>query len=1057
MQGTSIIISTHGNTKEIQNFLDYIFQTNASPSSELIVINRGTEKDVADITAHYSTKSLIRFIQLPGNCAQNYILDLGADKAAYSNLLFLSPDMHNSLAFLKQALEQAPGSNQGLILDQVKQNKNSVQIRSRPLKELISGNKGHKNFSGSTDQSQQSGLCLFCRKLDLQKLLGLSRDPGGKGQNSLFIDPKQASFAAPGRDFKSEALLQPGLLNRNEHAEFEQYDQQVHSRLFQDYLARAKSKKDSMALDATILRTASVNGRDLMAWRASNGRFTYIQVVRILEQSRDKVYSGQALNTLQTFDPDWGIRLARILVLQGLEPDDSINGLSLYRALFMQPEAKKTAKRFGRLFCNVAISLGDTEFARQIMDNNCLNHSDMHAVQCDLENPFVHSGTYEAWIELFNKWFTDSGLEPVQVDRSGSSSLVSKPFDLLHAQVQDTRPDGPLVTVIVTAFNPGPELLTSVDSLLAQTYQNLEIIIVDDASSQESREFFQTCRARDQRVKFIRQEKNQGTYAARNIALQHARGEFVAVQDADDWSHPRRIEHQVKPMLENRDIYATRCRHIAANHDLILGVLSKPVSAPTAASLMIRKQAVLDKVGFFDSVRKGADNEFALRIEAATQTRICDLEYPLKIYRRDNASLSGSDFLPGWKHPARRSYHEAYAFWHEQIKKDKASPYLPSEPDTRQFPAPRSFWIDQKKAAASLSYDFVFAGDWRQYGGPQKSMLEEIKALKRKGYRIAVCHLEAYRFMTKQAHPAFCNPVREIINRGEIDEVLPTDPAKISIMILRYPLILQFTSAEPIKWTIEKAYVVINQAPHEVDGRDFRYQVTDCLRNARHLFGLNPVWVPQGPYTRYSIEKIVPPSLLSSENNPAIINTADSATQKEKLAGPRPIIGRHSRDYYLKFPASRSELLQAYPDSPKFDVRILGGSKTCQAICGVKDIPANWTLLPFGAQPVEEFLNEIDFFVYFDHPLIVESFCRCILEAMASGCVVILSEKFKEVFGEGPIYTTPDQVENIVRRLYSQPNDYKKIQQKTLETVQKHFSHDAFVELVHNGFKNKMD
>src|SRR5690625_1562876 len=93
-------------------------------------------------------------------------------------------------------------------------------------------------------------------------------------------------------------------------------------------------------------------------------------------------------------------------------------------------------------------------------------------------------------------------------------------------------------------------------------------------------------------------------------------------------------------------------------------------------------------------------------------------------------------------------------------------------------------------------FDVVFAGDWQQFGGPQKSMLEEIQALKQAGYRVGVMNLEAARFMTRQNQKPLVPAIQKLINDGFVDEVHYDEPLNVRILILRYPPILQFFTHE---------------------------------------------------------------------------------------------------------------------------------------------------------------------------------------------------------------------------------------------------------------------
>src|SRR5690606_791048 len=95
-----------------------------------------------------------------------------------------------------------------------------------------------------------------------------------------------------------------------------------------------------------------------------------------------------------------------------------------------------------------------------------------------------------------------------------------------------------------------------------------------------------------------------------------------------------------------------------------------------------------------------------------------------------------------------------------------------------------------------------------------------------------------------------------------------------------------------------------------------------------------------------------------------------------------------------------------------------------------------------------EYLAGIDFFVYYDNEHIVEAFGRSILEAMASGCVVILPHKFRNVFGEGALYAEPAEVEGMVRRIHADPAQYAELSARALEHVRRRFSYGAYADRI---------
>ncbi|WP_428050732.1 glycosyltransferase family 2 protein [Candidatus Avelusimicrobium caledoniensis] len=96
----------------------------------------------------------------------------------------------------------------------------------------------------------------------------------------------------------------------------------------------------------------------------------------------------------------------------------------------------------------------------------------------------------------------------------------------------------PLISVIVPVYNVAAYLPRCLDSILAQTYKNLEIILVDDGSTDNSLEICQQYAQKDNRIKIIHQE-NKGLPGARNTGLNNMQGDFVAFVDSDDWIPPQ--------------------------------------------------------------------------------------------------------------------------------------------------------------------------------------------------------------------------------------------------------------------------------------------------------------------------------------------------------------------------------------------------------------------------------------------------------------------------------------------------------------------------------------
>jgi glycosyltransferase involved in cell wall biosynthesis len=110
----------------------------------------------------------------------------------------------------------------------------------------------------------------------------------------------------------------------------------------------------------------------------------------------------------------------------------------------------------------------------------------------------------------------------------------------------------PLVSVIMPVYNCELYIKESIDSILNQSYKNIELIIIDDGSKDKSSDIVTSYE--DKRIKFIKNKNNKGVSATRNVGLKTAEGKYVAIMDADDISSLKRIEKQVK-FLEENDEY----------------------------------------------------------------------------------------------------------------------------------------------------------------------------------------------------------------------------------------------------------------------------------------------------------------------------------------------------------------------------------------------------------------------------------------------------------------------------------------------------------------------
>ena len=302
-------------------------------------------------------------------------------------------------------------------------------------------------------------------------------------------------------------------------------------------------------------------------------------------------------------------------------------------------------------------------------------------------------------------------VEPAE--HSGIVCLERRPTWYQEVREQ-VRAATDVVTVIMTVYNDAATLDVAIDSILDQSYRNIELIIVDDGSTDGSLDVARRKMSHDHRIRLLRTPTNSGTYVAKNLGLVYATGDFVTFQDADDVSLGHRIELQVADLYSDPTATANLMRYqrLSDATGLVLWIGGRK-DRPCFPTLMLRTQQMLDTVGFFDSVRVGGDSELVARLTAATGRKPRTLPVIGYLARHVQGSLTTSGAgeiklspdgvadLP----PARVAHWDAARQWHREIADGAASPYVPFPLRERPFAAPARImpgsWADPGEAVTA--------------------------------------------------------------------------------------------------------------------------------------------------------------------------------------------------------------------------------------------------------------------------------------------------------------------------------------------------------------------
>lgn len=200
--------------------------------------------------------------------------------------------------------------------------------------------------------------------------------------------------------------------------------------------------------------------------------------------------------------------------------------------------------------------------------------------------------------------------------------------------------DPPFISVIMPVYNGEKLLTTSIESVLKQNHPSLELIIVDDGSTDNSKEI---AKSFENHIKYLYQE-NQGAAAARNLGLENARGNIIGFLDADDlWPADilsRQLHHLEDAQVELVMGHTQCVREIeTVGGKIEFENLADPLLAPLMGSYILRK-SVFQKVGFFNSeLRMSEDVDWFLKIREKG-VKIATMPEVTLLYRRHQDNIT---------------------------------------------------------------------------------------------------------------------------------------------------------------------------------------------------------------------------------------------------------------------------------------------------------------------------------------------------------------------------------------------------------------------------------
>jgi glycosyltransferase involved in cell wall biosynthesis len=246
----------------------------------------------------------------------------------------------------------------------------------------------------------------------------------------------------------------------------------------------------------------------------------------------------------------------------------------------------------------------------------------------------------------------------------------------------------PKVSVIIPTYNRTRLLYSAIKSVLNQTFEDFEVIVVDDASADSTRQV--VGKFKDRRIRYIRHKENKGGSAARNTGIKGSKGKFIAFLDDDDMWMPSKLEKQVDLISKNLEIGAVYTgvyiinksdKIIWCDFPLLKGnifpIILKKNYVGSCSQVLVRKEC-FDRVGLFDeSLSAGQDWDMWIRLakhyqfDYVNETLVLYRVHEKRISTNPYAKLQAAKLLfEKFSAELKRSENtRAVGYWHYEFGK----------------------------------------------------------------------------------------------------------------------------------------------------------------------------------------------------------------------------------------------------------------------------------------------------------------------------------------------------------------------------------------------------
>lgn len=249
--------------------------------------------------------------------------------------------------------------------------------------------------------------------------------------------------------------------------------------------------------------------------------------------------------------------------------------------------------------------------------------------------------------------------------------------------------DNPLISIILPAYNSESTIEATIESIVNQAYSSWELLVIDDGSTDATLEKITKISKKDSRIKSYKNGVNKGVAYTRNIGLFYSVGDYITFHDADDTSHPERLECQIAELLFNPSLEVVVCQYVRVNKQKEPFIINGRNKWNYVSGRMVKK-GLVNKIGYYKPLKISEDSEYYERILAVygkkSRKIICKTLY-YALFSPDSLLFSNANLSINGKSINYKIHNEDYLQLqdlrrdHKLITKGELSPYQSFSPD----------------------------------------------------------------------------------------------------------------------------------------------------------------------------------------------------------------------------------------------------------------------------------------------------------------------------------------------------------------------------------------